>query len=262
MKRIFVISGLPRSGSTLLCNVLAQNPRFHATHTSGCLEVLLSIRNNWDKFIEHQAHHDWPALQRVLSAALHAYHSTDRPVVFDKSRGWLAYLELLEHVLQEPVKVIVPVRPVVDVLASFEKLYRSTARYHQVPGENEHYFRFQTVEGRCDYLLESQNVVGLAYTRVRDALQRGFGDRMLFVDFAALTQAPHRQIETIYDFLREPHFSHDFGRVTQVTTEDDHVHGFYGMHRIRETITPARSDAAEVLGKALAQKYSGVPSFW
>ena len=31
------ISGLPRSGSTLLANLLAQNPRFHSTATSGIL---------------------------------------------------------------------------------------------------------------------------------------------------------------------------------------------------------------------------------
>lgn len=260
MKRIFVISGLPRSGSTLLCNILAQNPRFYSTHTSGCLEVLLSIRNNWDKFIEHQAHHDWSALQRVLAAALQAYHSTDRPVVFDKSRGWLAYLELLEHVLQEPVKVIVPVRPIVDVLASFEKLYRNTSRHHQIPGENEHYFRFQTIEGRCDYLMEQQNVVGLAYTRIREAIQRGFGDRMLLVEFEALTSHPQQQIETIYDFLGEPRFAHDYERVMQVTSENDHVHGYFEMHRIKERVVPTRSEAAEILGRALVQKYSVVPS--
>lgn len=74
----------------------------------------------FDKFIEHQAHHDWEALHRVMRAALFAYHTTQRPVIFDKSRGWLAYLEMLEHVLGQPVKVIVPVRPIVEILASFE----------------------------------------------------------------------------------------------------------------------------------------------
>lgn len=36
-KKYYFISGLPRSGSTLLANILAQNPRFHATATSGIL---------------------------------------------------------------------------------------------------------------------------------------------------------------------------------------------------------------------------------
>jgi sulfotransferase len=78
-RTFYFIAGLPRSGSTLLCNILAQNPRFYATHTSGCIEILLTIRNYWDKCIEHRANLDWDALHRVLAASLETYHSTDRP---------------------------------------------------------------------------------------------------------------------------------------------------------------------------------------
>jgi len=35
-KQVFFISGLPRSGSTLLCNILAQNPEFFVTKK--CIE--------------------------------------------------------------------------------------------------------------------------------------------------------------------------------------------------------------------------------
>ena len=158
------VSGLPRSGSTLLCNILAQNPRFHATHTSGCLEVLLLIRNHWDKIMEHRGNLDWTGLERVLTATLEAYHTTDRPVIFDKSRGWLPYIEFVEHILKRKAKIIITMRPVVDILASFEKRVRATLPHHQIAGEAENYIRFQSIEGRCDYLLEPHNVVGLACT--------------------------------------------------------------------------------------------------
>jgi sulfotransferase len=39
MKKIHFINGMPRSGSTLLCNILAQNPKFHVTPTSYVAEV-------------------------------------------------------------------------------------------------------------------------------------------------------------------------------------------------------------------------------
>ncbi len=38
-KTIHFVSGLPRAGSTLLMNVLAQNPRIHSTATSGLHEI-------------------------------------------------------------------------------------------------------------------------------------------------------------------------------------------------------------------------------
>ena len=46
-KEIFFINGMPRSGSTLLCNILAQNPEFHTTPTSGLSEIVKGIHEFW-----------------------------------------------------------------------------------------------------------------------------------------------------------------------------------------------------------------------
>ena len=46
-EKIFFQSSLPRSGSTLLQNILAQNPDFYATPTSGVLELLYAARANY-----------------------------------------------------------------------------------------------------------------------------------------------------------------------------------------------------------------------
>ena len=44
-KTFHFISGLPRSGSSLLANVLAQNPRFCVSPTSGILDIMFMVRN-------------------------------------------------------------------------------------------------------------------------------------------------------------------------------------------------------------------------
>lgn len=72
---LHLISGLPRAGSTLLCNILAQNPRFHATATSGILEMLFRVRNGWDTVEEFRAMDDGQSMaakRRVLAAMLTA----------------------------------------------------------------------------------------------------------------------------------------------------------------------------------------------
>ena len=48
-KRIYFLVGLPRSGSTLLANILAQHPRIHVTPTSGVVDMLVTVRNGWDR---------------------------------------------------------------------------------------------------------------------------------------------------------------------------------------------------------------------
>ena len=59
---IFFQSSLPRSGSTLLQNILGQNPDFYVTPTSGVLELLYMARGYYSNGAEFKAQD--PALMR------------------------------------------------------------------------------------------------------------------------------------------------------------------------------------------------------
>ena len=120
-KTYHFVSGMPRAGSTLLMNILGQNPRFHVTATSGIVDVISAIRNGWDKVQEFQAVRDEEGKLRVMRGILESFYANvEKPVLFDKSRGWLPVLEMAEAMLGHPVKVLVPVRarvpPVIEVL--------------------------------------------------------------------------------------------------------------------------------------------------
>jgi sulfotransferase len=258
MRKHYFISGMPRSGSTLLCNIMAQNPRFYVSPaTSGCHDVLFNIRNQWDRLVEHQAEGvNYDQLRRVLSSALDAYHTTDKEVVVDKGRGWLSLMEMVEFIKGEKPKMIVPVRDLAEILSSFEMLWRKSTGKTQWAFESADYFKAQTVEGRCDIWAEQGQPVGLAYNRLKDAISRGKTDCMLFVEFRDLTRDPAKTMERIYDFLGEEKFTHDFDNVEQVTAEDDvNVHRIPGLHTIRPKVEPVPRMAEEVLGTQLASKY-------
>jgi len=255
------ISGLPRSGSTLLANILAQNPRFGTTSTSGIMDIMFGVRNSWDKLVEFQATPNDAAKVRVLRAILEAYYAdSDKPVVFDKSRGWVSLIEMSEAVLGRKAKILVPVRDVRDVLASFEKLWRKNSATTQIGQESENYFRFQTMQGRCSVWLSPNQPVGLAYNRVKDALQRGYTDRLFFVDFDDMTNNPEETFKKIYKFLGEDYFEHDFDNVKQVTWENDAVHGMKDLHKIRSKVRPMEPQWPSVLG-SFAEQY-GRLNFW
>lgn len=255
-KTIHMISGLPRSGSTLLCNILAQNPEMHSTPTSACHEALFVLRNAWGEWVEHKAAKSLANnLQPVLNATINAYHNTDRPVVIDKGRGWLSLIELAEFALDRKVKIIVPVRGIPQILSSFEKLHRKTQAKDQ--GD---YFQAQTIQGRAEHLLGGEQVLGLAYNRLKDAMMRGLGDRLCLVEFDDLTHNPKETLEDIYKFLELPNFEHDFTSVEQYTHEDDSVHGM-DLHTVRKDVKPIKDDSASVLGVDLCKQYNGT-EFW
>ena len=118
MKTLHFTCGLPRSGSTLIQNILAQNPRFHATETSGFVDVLFAVRNLWNAQIEHKAHPCPERLKNVLKSITEGYfNDIEKPIAFVKSRGVFPYIEMLENILSTKIKILVPVRPVPDILA-------------------------------------------------------------------------------------------------------------------------------------------------
>lgn len=265
-RQYFFISGLPRSGSTLLCNVLAQNPRFHVTSTSGIIHILVNVRNIWDSFPEFKTMSEEKSeasKARVMRGILDTYFAdAERPVVFDKSRGWLAWMELAEVILGDKPKVLVPVRDLREVYASFEKMYRETTSTRQLPQEQQNFLAMRTVAGRYQLLSGQDAVVGNAVMNIRDALYRGWGQQMHFIDYDRFTNNPKGTLRDIYDFLGEDQFTHDFDHVEQVTQEDDLVWVWKNLHKIRPKIEPQAPQAKKYLPKALRESLKADSRFW
>mgnify|MGYP006274297589 CR=1 FL=1 len=258
LTKIRFVCSMPRSGSTLLCNLLAQNPRFYAGHTSGLIDVLFNLRNHWEGINEHKAHPMPESKKNVLKAAMAAYYQhLDKDIIFDKSRGWWPYLELTEEILGKKAKLLVNVRPIPDICASFEKLHRLTSKQKQPPGERgSNYYKMQTIEGRVDFWLRNDQTIGISLNRLNDAIHRGYKDRMHFIHYDKFTQQPKETMKAVYDFLEEPFYDHNYDYVEQVSSEDDAIHGYVDLHKISNKIEYRPSDAAKILGPEVMKKFT------
>lgn len=260
-KSIHFIGGMPRAGSTLLANILAQNPRFHVTPTSGLIDALLELRNKFNQLPDFKAAPNEAGMMASVRGALYGFFDPiDRPVCFDRNRAWLSELEMAEVLLEQPAKVIVCVRDIPEILASLEKLWRDNKAFRRIQQQEMHVVEFQSLEGRCNIWLQPAHIVGLSYIRITDALTRGFRDRMHFIHFDLLTRNPAAALQGIYRFLGETPFQHDFENVEQVTSENDLFHGIDGLHDIRSAVRPVPSRAKEVIG-GLVEKFKG-PYVW
>jgi len=268
---IHFCSGLPRAGSTLLQNVLAQNPRFHCTATSGLVDICMMIKNGWDKLepmraIPDSHRRDQQKIDTVRGAVYGYFERIEEPVIVDKSRGWLAEMEMMQTALMCDLKVLVCVRDLREVLASFERLYRKTKATRQLTQEINQYWQCQTTEGRAQLLASHDNIVGGAFNRIRDAVNRGFRKQMHFIDFEDLTRHPQQTLKDVYEFLGEDLFEHDFENVEQVTLEDDSVYVWKDLHAIRPKIEPVESYWRRILQGVIPEQnmaaYSRDAFFW
>ena len=184
--RIAFQSSLPRSGSTLLSNIVGQNPDFHVTPTSGLLDLLYVARGQFSRGEEFKAQ-DRGEMERAFigfcRGGLEGYASalTPKPWLLDKSRGWGVHYAFLNAFYPDP-KVVCMLRDPVDILCSMERNYRKASL--QDSGLVNHSEMLNTsVEKRLDHWVVSPPV-GLAMERLLEirmrsgVVRRGAGLRM------------------------------------------------------------------------------------
>jgi sulfotransferase len=109
LKEYFFISGLPRSGSTLLSGILKQNSEFYADISSP-VQGLVSSAVNVITGSESNHLIDENRRIQILRSLFNAYYyPIKQSVVFDTSRGWTAKTALLKY-LYPYTKIICCVR--------------------------------------------------------------------------------------------------------------------------------------------------------
>jgi sulfotransferase len=256
MKNIHLIGGMPRSGTALLTNVLAQNPRFHLTSPGGIFAPLFLVRNRWNRMVNFRATPNEAGKVRVLKAVLEGYYEgVDKPVIFDHSLGWLSGIEMAEFLLGRPMKMLVCVRDIRDVMASFEMNWRRNPAMKKAVEKFPNRKEWDTLEGRCGVWANGEQPVGMAYNQIKDAKTRGYADRMHFVVFDKMMTNPKETLQGIYEFLGESSFEHNFENITQVIWENYALYGIPERHNIPVVIKPVPSIWPRVLGQ-VGQRYA------
>lgn len=236
------ISGLPRSGSTLLAAILKQNPRFTAGMSSpvGTLyranEAAMAQQNEGAVFISDEQRRD------ILKGLFSSFYKGCEGTVFDTNRMWAARLPALAQLFPD-AKVICCVRDCGWIVDSFERIHMRN------PFEPSGIYGFNTggtVYSRAAQISGGDGVLGYALNAMREAMAGPFNERLLLVEYETLCKEPGKTLQAIYDFIGEDAFAHDFGRVEYSASEFDRNIGARGLHdvngavewRERKTVLP------------------------
>lgn len=256
--KLHFISGLPRSGSTLLAGILRQNPRFHAAMTGpvgtlfGVMLNAMGGQNETALFLKEEQKRD---LLRGLFAGFYRPQA-GKAVLFDTNRAWTARLPALLDLYPE-AKLLCCVRDVAWVMDSLERLVRKNAfepsRLFGSPEERA------TVFSRVEALAHRDRLVGFAWSALKEAYYGEHSKSLLLIEYDILCQRPRDTLALVYQFLGEPAFAHDFDQVEYAEPEFDAQLATPGLHTVKAKVqfTPRRT----VLPPDLFEKYAGL-AFW
>jgi sulfotransferase len=242
-----------------MMNLLGQNPNHFVTPTSGLIHLVQAVMTTWPDCQEFNSQGLEQVRPAVLSAArglLSGFFQEplqEEKICFDKSRGWIRHIDTLEEILGRRVLIITMVRDVRGILASFEKMFRTSHSPAGAAADPSAASCADTVSDRLHGALDAEHVVGRSIERLRWAMEH-FPDRLLIVPYDAFTRDPAATMTTLHHQLHLPAYEYRTDKVRQITHEAETYYGV-DLHQIAEKIAaPQESDWEKMLPTAIAER--------
>ena len=259
MKEIFFLNGLPRAGNTLFASIMNQNPKVAVSAKSICADMMgeLFTLKKTDIF---QNYPDHKSFDNVAAKVFeHYYQDWKADYIIDRAPWGMPPNINFIKMYHKNVKIIVLVRDVIEILASFIRFSQRNPGSYIDPERN------RSVEEKCDILMNKQGVIVKELIGIKHLLRpenKGLYHMIEYHDFVA---HPKKTIEGVYDFLEIPKFKHRYINLDQFKVNnhqyDDSVLGG-GLHTIKtDVITSSTYDARTIIPKSIIDKYEQC-NFW
>jgi sulfotransferase len=275
-KKYFYLAGLPRTGSTVLGEILNQNIDIHVSPASPMSEVIYDVVTKWqrneDSLKAYQHDDQLPNVWKGIRAGMYQHRS--EKVIFDKSWAWQMNqpITMSRNVLNEEMKVICTVDNITDCLASFIMLIRNNPDYTSFI--DEYLMRENkslTDENRCAAMMNPDipTSVGWCHNNLKKTYLSKNRQNLLLIERADLVAQPIDTVNKIYSFIQHSSLSvwgdgetHYFDSISKEITENDGIaYGIPNLHKLGPKLRDRNWNAKEVLGNRLFVRYKKM-EFW
>ena len=247
-RQFVCLTGLPRTGSTLLSALLSQNPLIHAEGNSAVCQLMwdtqVSIANTAKEQL--MANHKGQAAFNLIARIPHVYYrGITEPIVVDKCRSWSLSpnIQLLRTYVDANIKLIVLERSVLEIVGSFAKLYRRNG----ITGDALTQKLQALMVAGSEPIMRSIGGIGWAKKNNENGT-------FLFVQYRDLVSAPEATLARVYQFCGWAPYQHQFEHIYMKYPEDDQVYGLVGQHAVRPSLTPEPTDYETLLPADIREK--------
>jgi sulfotransferase len=213
---IIFLSGLPRTGSTLLTSILSQNPKVHTEGNSALCQLMWDMQVScWNT---QQIQNKPKIVDELLTSIPKTFYDGIEGNIIDKCRSWTlpANLELIDKYITKSPKIIIMLRPIVDIVKSFVLVRDMNGWSNPESG---------LLDDGSEPIMRSFD--GIKHAKSIDSGQ------FLYLWYDDLVNNPGQTINKVYDFCGWEKFNHQFDNIKNLTPERDDLLGLLGLHDIR-----------------------------
>jgi sulfotransferase len=263
-KTYHFLSGLPRSGNTLLSAILNQNPDIYSSPISPVSELMWNYKGSYYTEAINRNKENKLRSETFLSSFIdNFYKDIEKSTIIDREKMWgtPGNLELIKEYITPNPKIIFTVRNVLDIIASFVKM---DAEYIKKDIANNEYF-FSNYRSYTDSMSEHLMVPNGDIDKSLLSLAASFfpENKGIFhiVEYNDLVLKPEETMSGIYKFLELPEYQHNFNKIEKVEVDSDEAIGLpKSLHEIRNSLSQSTTNL-DILSDYIKHKYSNM-EFW
>lgn len=261
-KQFVMMSGIPRSGSSVLGSLLNQHPLIHSSTTSPVIDLIEIIDNNWNNISAAYVNRHPDQYGNIINGMIAgAYHHIDKPVIIDKNRLWPRHGKLMINALGSKPKIICTARSIPEILSSYILLINKNSDKITFVDQDliDNNLAINN-KNRCRILWEKY--INHPYTSFRMGYN-SFDIDMCIVEYNDIVNNSQYTMNRICEFIGIETYQVDINNMQSMLENDDYHGGLNGLHDVRSVMERVSPEPELVIGKELTKLYTDMKlDFW
>jgi sulfotransferase len=270
-KNYYYLSGMHRTGNTVLSALLNQNPNVYSSPLSPVVQYMWVLQNCFYTMENDIRLKDKSGQERVMKSLLPSfYENVNKPIIFDRHKQWATppNIEMLRNYIDPNPKIIFTVRPLLEIILSYINAMSESLDYLMAKDGWIIKPYLSELDNKCDYLMRPDGVIYPHFYSLISIHDEKNKNNIHLVEYDNLVNSPQETMNKIYDFIGIDHFNHNFNNIKKLETENHFaidlpstIKEIDKIHEIRKSLSKTSKDPKDVFSEYVINQYGSL-DFW
>lgn len=260
-KKYMFMSGLYRSGNTVLSAILNQNPDIYVSPLSPLVEYLWRCHDpNIEEAITHP---NKSSINKMISSMIdNLYEDIEKPIVFDRSKAWANpdNIGLIKTYINFNPKIVFTIRPLKERIASIININKKSLLY-EMQNNNYLYEKNKTENDNiASYILNSHRfqMEYFPYKSIKNTK-----NNIHVIKYEDLVFNTEQVMKDLYSYLELEYFDHDFNNIKKTEQElDADAKLPINLHEIKSSIVKSDLVVFDIISQEIIDKCDEMDLFY